>query len=414
MNQKRPTVSFSHAWNRPYLPTGGADKAYLLIEARGAGTVRVERAPINLSLVLDRSGSMTGDPLSFSKKACQFVVDQMNASDVLSLVTFDDEVCTVVAPCKVICKDLMKQQIQSIRPGGSTNLSGGLIEGAQYVRKGIKEGTVNRVILLSDGHANQGITDRKRLATIAKEYRSSGVGITAMGVGVGFDEEVMEAISENGGGNFYYIDTPDRIPSIFQEELNGLLSVVAQNMRITLQTTDLTRVTNVYGYKMDEQKHTVHVGDLYHDEVKTILVEMALHPHSPGTHPVLLMNWEYTDVTEGAVSCTFSSEVQAEFTNNINLLGLAGSDEVQKQVELTESAKTIEAAMEAMDSGDLQSGKQMLKEQADHMLKMSEVLAAPSLAMESLKLLNQLENFEYSSKTRKELHEQKYRQMKRR
>jgi Ca-activated chloride channel homolog len=92
MDQKKPTVSFSHAWNRPYLPAGGADKAYLLIEARGSGTVRVERAPINLSLVLDRSGSMTGDPLSFSKKACQFVVDQMNADDVLSLVTFDDEV----------------------------------------------------------------------------------------------------------------------------------------------------------------------------------------------------------------------------------------------------------------------------------------------------------------------------------
>jgi Ca-activated chloride channel family protein len=412
MNSKKSTASFSHAWNRPYLPAGGAEKAYLLIEARGCGSLRADRAPVNLSLILDRSGSMTGDPLAFSKKACEFVVDHMNAGDILSLVAFDDETHTVIAPCKVTNKALMKQRIQAIQPGGSTNLSGGLIEGAQHVRKMMQEGTVNRGIILSDGHANQGITDKSKLAAIANEYLCSGVGITAMGVGSGFDEDLLEAVSEHGGGNFYYIDTPDRIPSIFQEELKGLLSVVAQNLKLTLHTTSLTRIIQVYGYKRDEL--TVHVGDLYHDEVKTILVEIAFPAHSLGTHPVLILSWEYTDVMAGAVTRTITSEVLAEFTNDIKLLSAAGNDEVQRQIEITQSAKVIEAAMEAMDNGDLQSGQLLLREQANHMLKMAEVLAAPSLVKESQKIFNQLENFEYSSETRKQLHEQKYKQMKRR
>jgi Ca-activated chloride channel homolog len=235
-----------------------------------------------------------------------------------------------------------------------------------------------------------------------------------MGVGTGFDEELMEAISEHGGGNFYYIDTPDRIPSIFQEELQGLLSVVAQNIKLTFQTTGLAKVTGVYGYNAEQVsgQHTVHAGDLHHGEVKTILIELAMHPHTQGTHPVLFLNLDYMEVTEGAVACSYAYEINAEFTNDINLLGLAGNAEVQKQIELTESAKVIRAAMEALDSGDLKGGKQMLKEQADHMMKVSETLAAPTLAVESQKLFNQLENFEYSNRTRKELHEQKYRQMK--
>lgn len=188
MNQP---VLFNHSWSKPFLPTGGAEKIYLLIEAHGIGGMKdaKDRAPINLSLVLDRSGSMSGEPLMYSKKACRFVAEQMNVHDLLSLVAFDDEVRTVLPPAKVTHKDLIKQRIDTIEAGGTTNLSGGLIEGAQHVRKNKAEGMVNRVILLSDGHANEGITDRGKLFAIAKEYRSSGVGISAMGVGDGFDED---------------------------------------------------------------------------------------------------------------------------------------------------------------------------------------------------------------------------------
>src|SRR5690242_13206134 len=121
----------------------------------------------------------------------------MNAHDLLSMVAFDHEVVTVFQPSKASHKDLMKLKIEAIDAGGSTNLSGGLIEGAQHARKGAKEGTVSRVILLSDGHANTGVTDAGKLAAIAKNFSAMGIGISTMGVGNGFDEDLMENVAEH-------------------------------------------------------------------------------------------------------------------------------------------------------------------------------------------------------------------------
>nr|WP_301539608.1 VWA domain-containing protein [Paenibacillus sp. NEAU-GSW1] len=306
-------------------------------------------------------------------------------------------------------------RIESIEAGGTTNLSGGMIEGAQHVRKNKADGMVNRVILLSDGHANEGITDKQKLFAIAKEYRSSGVGISTMGVGDGFDEELMEGIAEHGGGNFYYIDKADGIPEIFEQELEGLLSVVAQNVKLTLAPSEGTRVVAVYGYPTEEQsgKPVLQLGDIYHNEVKSILVELAFHPHIQGDHNVIQLNWDYIDVTESAVAYSFNIDVAASFTTDINLLNEPDNAMVEQQVELTKSAKVIEDAMEAFDNGDMEHGQKLLKAQADQMLHMSITMNSPIMVEESAKLYSQLENFEYSSKKRKELNQEKYRRMKR-
>ncbi|MEB3104104.1 vWA domain-containing protein [Ferviditalea candida] len=268
MNDKH-TLQFATYWNRPYIPMGGTEKIYLLIEAKGNGEVQMNRAPVNLSLVLDRSGSMTGSPLDYSKKACQFVIEQMTEQDLLSMIAFDDEIQTVFEPQPVTHKDLMKQQIASIQPGGSTNFSGGLIQGAQYVKQLKQDGTVQRVILLSDGHANNGVTDPIKLAAIAKEYQHGGVGNSTIGLGDGFDEELMEGIADSGGGNFYYVEKPDDIPGIFAKELQGLLSVVAQNVKLHIQPSDNVQITNIYGYNPvnEDNALTLHLGDLFNEEV---------------------------------------------------------------------------------------------------------------------------------------------------
>ncbi len=389
---------------------------YLLIEVRGNEGEKAQiRALINLSLVLDRSGSMSGEALLYSKKACQFVADQMNVSDLLSLVAFDDQVQTIIPPSKVTHKDLIKHRIESIETGGTTNLSGGMIEGAQHVRKNKTDGVVNRVILLSDGHANEGVTGKQKLFAIAKEYRSSGGGISTMGVGDGFDEELMEGIAEHGGGNFYYIDKADGIPEIFEQELEGLLSVVAQNVKLTLNPSDGTQIVAIYGYLAEEQsgKPVLQLGDIYHNEVKSILIELAFYPHIQGEHNVIQLNWDYIDVTESAVACSTQIEISASFTSDINLLNEPGNAIVEQQVELTKSAKVIEDAMVAFDNGDMEQGQKLLKAQADQMLRLSVTMSSPAMVEESAKLYSQLENFEYSSKKRKVLHQEKYRRMKR-
>jgi Ca-activated chloride channel family protein len=408
-------IQISSSWNQTYYPFWGAEKAFLLVELKGNASSKVERTPMNLCLVLDRSGSMEGSPLHYSKKACQFVVDQMGSQDLLSMVAFDDEITTVFQPQGVTHKDVMKSQIEKIQSGGSTNLSGGLLKGIQHVMQHKKEGMVNRVILLSDGHANAGITDREKLNAIATEFRTAGIGITTMGVGNGFDEEMLEGIADHGSGNFYYIEKADDIPTIFAKELEGLCAIVAQNVQLSLNLKENATLTHLFGYKAADVngKLTLTLADLFDQEVKSILLEFALQPHNNGEITLLELEWSYMDVTEGAKVCTLVQEIQAKFTNDINLLQQPHNTHVEKQVKITESAMVIEEAILAFDQGDNEKGKRMLQQQADQMLVMAVQSDDAELREESQVLYNQLENFTYTDQIRKTLHEQKYRQMKR-
>ncbi|MCU6796839.1 VWA domain-containing protein [Paenibacillus sp. WQ 127069] len=408
-------IQTTYAWNKEYWPTGGVERAYLLLEMKGNAGLNMERAPMNVSLVLDRSGSMSGAPLAYSKKACQFVTEQMSKQDQLSLVAFDDEVSTVFTPQSISHKDVMKQQIETIRSGGSTNLSGGLLQGIQYVVQGKKDGSINRVILLSDGHANEGITDRTKLQSIAREFQSAGIGITTMGVGNGFDEELMEGIADNGGGNFYFIEKSESIPDIFAKELDGLLSVVAQNVKLTINPSEITQILHIYVYKTESTQTglKLSLGDVFDQETKSILIELSCHPHTSGKHEILQVQWDYVDVTEGAKVCKVQVSVEIVCTNDIELINLPANPHVDKQIKITESAVAIENAISAFDNGDEEAGKKLLQKQADSMLAYAVISDSVELREEAQMLYSHLEQFPYSSNTRKSLYEQKYRQMKR-
>ncbi|MCA0757032.1 VWA domain-containing protein [Paenibacillus sp. N4] len=404
--------------NNRYWPTRGTEKAFLLLELNGEAVElrKKNRAPMNISLVLDRSGSMEGAPLVFSKKACQFVTEQLTDNDRFSLVVFDDEVQTVIPPQKVTNKDGLKKQIESIVAGGSTNLSGGLLQGIQHVKQGKEEGSVNRIILLSDGHANEGITDSDKLQSIAKEFSSMGIGITAMGAGDGFDEELMEGLAEHGGGNFYFIAKPEEIPAIFSKELESLLSVIAQNTRLTIRPSANVSINRIYGYQSEpvEQGVQLLLGDVFEGETKSVLIELSFGLHSEGRHRVLDLIWEYADVTEGVQLCTIQDSIEADFTSDIHLLMHQEADlYVEKQIKITETALAIEDAIVAFDQGDEDMGVRLLQQQADTMLCAAIQSEDAELREEAQLLYHQLENFSFTSQTRKTLHQQKYRQMKR-
>ena len=192
-----------------------------------------ERSPLNLSVVLDRSGSMEGSKLAYVKEAAQFLVCQLGVQDCFSLVTYDSTVAVPVAPTRVVHKDQINQTIQAIHAGGQTNLSGGWLQGCELVDEGIgyrpeprslkprtrwlpnrreqslAQAQVNRVLLLTDGLANRGVTDPHRLALIARQKHEEGVHTTTIGVGTQFNEDLLVHMASEGGGNFYFIDNPD-------------------------------------------------------------------------------------------------------------------------------------------------------------------------------------------------------------
>ncbi len=226
----------SYLDNPLYLKGSEKKELYIYIDAKAALVKKdSERVPLNIALVIDRSGSMAGEKLEYVKKATDFVINNLNKNDYLSIVQYDNKVDVVSETQAVTNKKGLHEKVAKIKAGGMTNLSGGMLEGYTQVGVSKKERYVNRVLLLSDGLANEGITDPEKLRSIAqKRFREQGIGLSSFGVGADFNELLMTNLAEYGGANYYFIDMPDRIPEIFAKELEGLLSVVAQNAKLKI------------------------------------------------------------------------------------------------------------------------------------------------------------------------------------
>ena len=175
------------------------------------------RVPLNLSLVLDRSGSMAGGKLDAALEAAALLVRRVRPEDVVSVVAYDDEVQTVALPATGEDQGDLPRRIGAIEIGGSTNLSGGWLRGRELVAQAKREGAVNRVLLLTDGQANVGITDPALLAGLCLGAKREGITTTTIGIGADYDERLLRAMADAGGANTYYIERPDQAPGVFEE-----------------------------------------------------------------------------------------------------------------------------------------------------------------------------------------------------
>jgi len=346
-------------------------RLYLLARIQaGSAPNAHQRLPLNLSVVLDRSGSMSGDKLENVKKAAQFLVQHLGTKDLFSLVSYDTNVTVDISPAPVVYKDQINQTIQAIKAGSSTNLSGGWLQGCQQVADKQADGQVNRVLLLTDGLANQGVTEPARLAAMARQKRDAGITTTTLGVGMGFNEDLLRQMAAEGGGAFYFIDNPDQAPHIFAEELKDLLSVVGQNLVITLQPSDnvqMIRQFNTYPEETVRRNVIFRLGDLFAEEVKMILLEFSIPALATlGKVEVARLRFEYDEL--GPESSTHRVQEVPIIVNAVpegEMHKHKPNEEVVKTVLLLQAARAREEAVRFADAGEFDRASQTLSDIAD-------------------------------------------------
>ncbi len=329
-----------------------------------------DRRPLNLCVVLDRSSSMTGDKLANVKKAAQFLVQRLGGDDRFSLVTYNEAVEVNLRPGPALQKDAINQAIQAIRALGTTNLSGGWLQGCTLVAENLVEGQVNRVLLLTDGLANEGVTDADRLATMANQKRVEGVTTTTMGVGLDFNEDLLTRLATEGGGAFYFIDNPDQAPQIFTSELQDLMNVVGQNLTITLTLqpeVNMVRQLNAYPAAIKGREITFRLGDLYADELKTMVLELAIPAMGElGRFQVGELRFDYDELGGEHVSHqTLKLPILVNTVDDADFEGQAPNAEVVKSALMLRAARAREEAIQYADKGEFQRASEILGDAAD-------------------------------------------------
>ncbi|AIE76146.1 macro domain-containing protein [Synechocystis sp. PCC 6714] len=335
------------------------------------------RPSLNLGFVIDRSGSMEGhNKITYARQAVCYAIDQLSPGDRLSVTIFDDQVQTLIPSTLAKDKAQLKQLVQGVRPGGCTDLHGGWLQGGIQVSQNLNT-ELNRIILLSDGLANQGETNPDVIATDAHDLAQRGASTTTLGLGDDYNEDLLEAMARSGDGNYYYVADAEQLPTIFERELQGLASTYGN--RVTLAATSQAGVQVLdllNDFELDNQGRSQLPNLIYGNPIDVVvrLKVPALKEEQPlGT---VVLSWINGERQEQTVTASFQLPVltKAEFE------ALPLNQEVQQQVALMMSTRAKKEAMERVDRGDYGGAGQVLQSARQEIMGANLPMSAPEAA----------------------------------
>lgn len=409
-------IKTSYHFEQPILPAESALNTSLLIRFR-PDLPDSPRRNLNLSLVIDRSGSMAGSPLYHALKAAEAVVDQLTPDDILSVVVYDDRVDTIIPPQQVTDKTALKKAITQVRAGGITNLSGGWLQGCEYVKQGLDPQKINRVLLLTDGLANMGITDPTVLTNTAQQKAEEGIVTTTLGFAQGFNEDLLIGMARATSGNFYFIQSVDEAEEVFSIELDTLRAVVGQNLVATLELLDGIQLLDTLSLAevtpTDQGQTEIALGELYEGEDKLLGLRLALPAAKGGELPVMKLHYQADVVENNAIQAVSGSTDIVASVGTVEEAAQSASSEIILELSRLSIAKAKEVALDLAERGQHEQGEQTLRE-------MIKTLQDKGLN-ENFEIAEEIEQLEYFASRiankqlgnagRKELRDQSYQTM---
>ena len=281
LTQAAPLLNLDLSLDRDVLPAGQRETAIIKISLNVPEVPRKTARPaVNLTLVLDRSGSMAGDKIAKAREAAITALRLLGPQDLFSLVAYDHNVQTLISPQSAANSEWIEGQIRRIGAGGNTALFGAVSQGAAEVRKNLQQNYVHRVVLLSDGLANVGPSSPSDLARLGAALLKEGISVTTIGIGNGFNEDLMSRLASRSDGNHYFVESSIDLPRIFAAELGDVLSVAARRISIELETPAGVRPLRIIGRegRIFGNRVEVHLNQLYGGQEKYVLIEVQVDP----------------------------------------------------------------------------------------------------------------------------------------
>ncbi len=360
--------------------TGGQQLVYVLIEAMPTGVVANVQMPLNFSLVLDHSGSMSGAKLANLKEAAKLAVDRMGSQDVTSIVIFDDKV-KIVAPSQPVTNPMgLKSQIDGIRDGGGTEMSRGMRKGLEELQKELGSERVSRMLLLTDGET---FGDEEACRRLAAEAGGQGIAIAALGLGEEWNEQLLDDIAQASGGTSDFIPAgqPEFIVNTFEQHVRTAQATVVQNAEMVMRLVPGTmpravwRVTPLIaklGHRaLSDRDVQVTLGDMDRERGQSVLVEMMIPPRQPGTYRIAQAEVNYDVAAAGLVKQKAKTDVILDFTAD-PAQAMESNPHVMNIVEKVTAHKLQTRALDEAAVGNIAGATQKLRAAATRLLEMGE------------------------------------------
>lgn len=368
--------------------------AYMLIEISPGGIPNADIAvPVNLGFILDRSSSMRGERLYQVKEACNQVINQLSRQDYFSLVSFNDR-AEVVVPCqRPNDKEQIKRTIGMIEARGGTEMATGMQMGLQEVSRPMMSRGISRLVLLTDGRT---YGDESRCVEIARRAQAKGIGITALGVGSEWNEDLLETIASAENSRTEYITNAQQIVAVFAEELQRLHNVVAHKVDLRLHMHPQAEIRSLYRVRpfiapLTAQPHSetlwrLPLGEWVGRDDQIFLLEMVMPPLQPGPQTIMRVELSYEVPSVSSQPLLEQVDVQLPVKPAEQIR--ADVDGVVKHwLERTVAYRLQASAWEQVQQGNIEEATKKLRMAGTRLLDSGQTALAETVQEEATRLL---------------------------
>ena len=343
---------------------GQNNKAYLRVKLEGLPYEEsASRPPVNISLVIDRSGSMTGAKIEQAKEAAIFALSRLSPQDRVSVVAFDHrvEVPVPAGPFENF-EEMKKSRIEAIRPGGHTAIYAAVRQAGQSVAEAVSPDQISRVILMSDGQANVGPSSPAELEQLGRELGSQGIAVTTIGLGLDYSEELMTRMALASDGNHAFVENPEQLADIFNKEFGDVLSVVGQDVDIEILCPE--GVTPLRGLgrdvKVDGRRVSFRLNQIGGKQERYLVIELEVAKgKAEGAGAIADVNVSYLDPKTKA-RAKVAGQAQVRFSASSEETTRSANASVAADVAAQLANERSEKAVLARDAGKVADAKQSL------------------------------------------------------
>lgn len=320
-----------------------------------------ERPKLNIGIALDRSGSMGGRKIAEAREAAKYCIDELLPTDRFSAVIFDDHVDVLFTNQSATNKEMLKRGIERIEARGSTALHQGWVQAGLQVSERLSGGGIDRVLLITDGQANVGETRTDRLVQQAKDLAERGISTSTIGIGQGFNEDLLVPMAEAGQGNAWYVEEPQDMVRIFETELKGLVAQVGHTVTLGITPSPGAAVVDLLNdFETDASGQYV-LPNLRAGSPLDVLVRLKISAGKVGEAlPAAIFELRYTEqATQKPMTVTAEAEVA--YDTAAAVAELRTNDQVLTAVTLLTNARARKEAMEYLDEGEFDDAASILR-----------------------------------------------------